>query len=455
MRKNENQQVLNCAEATGDNIENCFSTMFPFPKFYQIVAVFFFCLCIYHSNLDDINQFDTVPAPYVAWSFVHEHNFDLNEHVPLLQKYCGSVIVRGPRGHWVSKFPVGSAIMAIPHYAVCSLFVDNIPKKTRMLRLGKLVAATYCALATAIFFIITSLLFGKSSFLITGLFGFGTTVYSTGSQALWAHGPAVFWVCSALYFLLIFRNSSLCRQGIFAGLSLGMGVLCRPTVGILLATFVVCFIFYKKTKLALGIVLGSILPVGFLIVYNFFYTGYIFSGGYGAEDHAWSTPLYIGLAGLTISPSKGLFFYTPAVAIAVYGIVKFISHSKTIPQSQRHVLFAGLLGAIFTTIFYAKWHHWMAGWSYGPRFLTEIMPIVCLFFGIGYKYLTSKWTRILAILLVCLSIAVHFVGVFADDGAWNSRHFTAFHTLNFFQFQDNQILSSFIEVVRWLLGLFA
>ncbi|MHC4453289.1 MAG: glycosyltransferase family 39 protein [Planctomycetota bacterium] len=243
MGKNDNHQVRNCTKTTKNNIENEFSTKFPSPKIYQIIAVFFFCLFIYHLNLDDHNQVDTVPAPYVAWSLIHERNFDLNEHVPSLQKYCGRVIICGPYGHWISKYPVGSAIMAIPHYAVCSLFLDKVPKKSRMMRLGKLVAATYCALATAIFFIIARRLFGNSSLLITALFGFGTNVWSTSSQALWAHGPAVFWVCNTVYFLLIFRSNSLYKQGIFAGLSLGMSILCRPTVVVLFATFLIWFIF--------------------------------------------------------------------------------------------------------------------------------------------------------------------------------------------------------------------
>ncbi|MHC4269738.1 MAG: hypothetical protein ACYSWS_01165 [Planctomycetota bacterium] len=201
--------------------------------------------------------------------------------------------------------------------------------------------------------------------------------------------------------------------------------------------------------------MGSILPVGFLLFYNFYYTGTIVSGGYGTDISEWSTPLYIGLAGLTFAPSRGLFFYTPAVVIAVYGIVKFISHFKTISQPQRHVLLAGILGTIFTIILYAKWYKWVGGYSYGPRFLTETMPIVCLFFGIGYKHLTSKWSQRLAAMLVYLSIAINFVGVFADDGAWHTRHYEGPHYLDMFQLQDNQILSSFFKIIRLIMGSFA
>ena len=71
-------------------------------------------LLAYHANFSTIYQVDTVPGPYIAWSLLHERDFDLDEFIPVLRKYCGLGLYFAPSGHWVSRYPPGNGIMALP-----------------------------------------------------------------------------------------------------------------------------------------------------------------------------------------------------------------------------------------------------------------------------------------------------------------------------------------------------
>lgn len=416
-----------------------------FPRTWKVILVFLISLGVYHANLRDNSGVDVVPPGYVAWSLIHEGNFDLTEHLSSFG-YMGEYVIpmglvkRGAFGDWISKVPPGSAIMAVPFYGVLSLVSKEMPEVTRMLAVGKTAAATYCALATAIFFIIAARIVPGAAVWSTVLFGFGTTVWSTASQALWTHGPTVFWLSVAL---LVLTTEQVSRGwlGVVAGFALGMAVVCRPTEAVLLVGLCGWLMISKNRGLAIRVGLGSILPVGLLTLYNAYYTGSLVAGGYGADASRWSMPLWIGLAGLTVAPSRGLLFYTPAVVVALFGAIKLFSRGSWLSPIRRNVLIGASLGAGLTVIMYAKWFAWWGGWSYGPRHLTEITLIVSLLFGIGYLYLPSARARRLAVILVWLSVAIHFVGVFGHDDwyTWSKRHYQEPYGADLFQVRDTQI----------------
>ena len=404
-------------------------------------------LVLYHANFDDINQVDTVPGPYIAWSLLEEGNFDLDESIFRLRRHCSLGMRYGSSGHWVSRYPPGNGLMAVPVYALYRPFAGGFPGEDTMMRLGKFTGALYCALAAAVFFQIASSLFRRSRVLGTVLFAFGTTVWSTASQSLWGHGPAVFWVCVAM-FLLMVPKGRLHLRGLLAGGAFGMAIFCRPTVGVLLVGIAGWLLVSREYRLALGLCAGAAGPILALMAYNGYYAGSSLSGGYaeGATMSAWSTPLWIGLLGLTVSPSRGLLFFTPAVVVSVYGASRLIRNRTELCDANRRVLIGAMLGAVGTVILFAKWHAWWGGWSYGPRYLTEIMPIVCLLFCLGYLGLSSVWSRRTAVGLVILSVGIHFVGVVGYEDGWNARHFRTAHAIDVFDPTDPQILASLKEL---------
>jgi len=428
------------------------------PGGWKVAMVALVTLAVYLANADEIGTIDALPAPYMAWSMAREANFDLDEFVPALRKFCGPVeltryvIVYAPHSdRWISKFPPGSGIMAAPFYAVISLAVDDVPKRSRMLRAGKLVAAFYCALATGLFFAIATRLFPRARVPSTVLFAFGTTLWSSASQALWTHGPAVFWVTLAFFFLLALEGRDL-KRGLLAGFALSMAVLCRPTVVVLAVPVALCVAASREKRIFGGLCLGGLAPMALLAAYNWRYTGSLLSGGYGQQAAMWDTPLWIGVLGLTVSPSRGLLWYTPAVVVSAFGALVLARRAALSPQARR-VLAGGLVGSAFTILLYGRYTYWSGGWDFGSRYVAEIVPVVCLLFGLGYSCMHSRWARRGAVALVALSVGIHMLGVFVEDEGWYRRHYwAAEHDLDMFQPHDSQLVSAVRLVFSRLSG---
>ena len=97
-----------------------------------------------------------------------------------------------------------------------------------------------------------------------------------------------------------------------------------------------------------------------------------------------------------------------------------------------------------TLIFYARWHDWYGGWCYGPRFLCECIPTVCLVFALAYSSLASNWTRRLAIALIAISVFIHFAGVFGSraETSWYTRNEKQNNGRWLFSVQDTQIAAN-------------
>jgi hypothetical protein len=120
----------------------------------------------------------------------------------------------------------------------------------------------------------------------------------------------------------------------------------------------------------------------------------------------------------------------------------------------RGLLIAWLIAAGATVLFYARWYEWRGGWCYGPRFLCETLPILCLVFALAYADLRAGWQRWTAWGLIALSVAVHFVGVFGYSGyqEWQRRHALADQGRCLFALHDTQIEAHFRAVVGNLAG---
>ena len=174
-----------------------------------------------------------------------------------------------------------------------------------------------------------------------------------------------------------------------------------------------------------------------LVLYNQSHFGNSFGGGYLAEAGRWETSLSVGLTGLLVAPSRGLLIYSPALWLLPFGLWSLRSDSS-LSRLQRIVLAWWLLAALGTLFVYARWHMWWGGWSYGPRFLSEVMPLLGIFFALAYERLTTRFGtkgQFLAWALVLASVSVHYLGVFGHGSAW----MVGKHGGDMFSMADTQI----------------
>src|SRR5262249_46330585 len=150
-------------------------------------------------------------------------------------------------------------------------------------------------------------------------------------------------------------------------------------------------------------------------------------------------------AGLTVAPSRGVFVYSPALLIAFVGIAAV----RRSASNERALLVAGALAVVAAIAFYAIRHDWRGGWAYGPRYLCETLPIMCLLFAIGYESLALSGRR-LAIALVGVSVFVQLIGIagYGAHNPWHRRHDLNDHGWSLFSIHDTEIEAHARQTVR-------
>ncbi|MDK2971253.1 MAG: hypothetical protein PWP23_1008 [Candidatus Sumerlaeota bacterium] len=122
-----------------------------------------------------------------------------------------------------------------------------------------------------------------------------------------------------------------------------------------------------------GLTLGAF---ALLIVFNqwrFAGNATLLGGGYSdqPEGVALGTPLVVGLHGLLASPGKGLFFFSPALLLGVWGWSR-------LPAHYRWLGLAMLVAYLPFAWAMAKWQNWDGGWCWGPRHLVQLHAPIML-----------------------------------------------------------------------------
>ena len=129
---------------------------------------------------------------------------------------------------------------------------------------------------------------------------------------------------------------------------------------------------------------------------------------FGTRD-MFAGSLPVGLAGLTVSPSRGLLIYSPIVLVAGYGAIRHgdlssiaIVRISTMDDGRSTMddrcrcdllLRYVSLAAIAVLLTYSKFIAWWGGHGYGPRYLTDAMPFVGLLFAPGLLPIVERRSR--------------------------------------------------------------
>jgi len=250
----------------------------------------------------------------MPYTIIKEGNFNLDEF-PFLQD--ANYYTRKQNGHWVSKYPPGAPIMALPVYIfpiLTGLPVDS----PHVPCLEKLSASLLTALSAVFFFLAVKMLIGENWALFLALiYGTATCSWSVSSSSLYQHAPAQLLLTLTLYLLL--KGLSEVRFIKWAGLTLSAAFVCRPTAfvfGLILAAYVL----HKHRHQFHKFLLLALPPLILLALHNHFTYGSIFTQSYADEINWWSQPFYAGAFGSWLSPSRGLLTFTPIFIFSLAGV---------------------------------------------------------------------------------------------------------------------------------------
>jgi len=195
-----------------------------------------------------------------------------------------------------------------------------------------------------------------------------------------------------------------------------MAVVCRPTNVVVIAAFGVVALL-RGRRCALGFLAGAAPFAVVLVWYNLSVAGYI-AGGYAPYGgRVWETVAQgrwlEHLAGLLLSPGRGLLIYTPVVVWSVLGAVRSV-RSGIRPETAAC---ASIIAAyVLLTSF---WFNWWGGYSYGPRLLADMLPFAAALAVPVVTRPVSRWERLALVLTVAWSGIVQAGGVYRDTGRWN------------------------------------
>jgi hypothetical protein len=135
---------------------------------------------------------------------------------------------------------------------------------------------------------------------------------------------------------------------------------------------------------------------GVILGLNAWRFGRLLDTGYGdqPEGITFTTPLLAGLYGFLMSVGKGMFFFSPPLALAFWGLR---------PMLRRLPLFGGGLILVFLSFlcFQSCWRNWTGGWCWGPRHIMQIHALLAL--PIAF-WIAERWNAARRVTLICLTI---------------------------------------------------
>jgi hypothetical protein len=171
-----------------------------------------------------------------------------------------------------------------------------------------------------------------------------------------------------------FRSDSL--------LTVGVGLLALPL-------FVSRRELFSKHALV-RVVPPILVSVAFLLWYNEIRFGSLLVFGYGPNDK-YDTPILHGLTSLLTSPGVGLFVYNPLTIVGVVGVALILFGPRT--ERDRALGLLVVLLIVPRTLFFAKWHFWWGGDTWGPRFLLPVVALLSLMIVPVIRCSTNVITR--------------------------------------------------------------
>lgn len=387
------------------------------------------CLLVYNLNLRQIGAGDTLSARYLPLILLHDGTLELSEQAHLVARghplaleaqrpagAAGKVAYLEPRAYWMmrtrehllaSVYPVVTPLLVAPLYFPAVAWLDahgwEQPQVDRVAELmEKLAASILAATASVLIYLVFRREGNRWSVPLALAFAFGTETWMISSQALWQHGTGELLIALAL--LLVLAPASRVRTVLLGAVCVLMAANRPPDA--LVAVAIGIFVVWRCWRSAAWLFAGAAIPLAALLYYNLGFIG-LLAGGYGLVrppqnffQHDWS-----GLAGLLLSPTRGLLVFSPFLILVPAGLARRLRS----PGSR--ALAAALGGAIATQIVLYAMVDWRAGACWGPRYMTDILPILAWMIAPAAPAL-RPFARGMFALAIAVSVCVQAVGAF-------------------------------------------
>jgi hypothetical protein len=241
-------------------------------------------------------------------------------------------------------------------------------------------------------------------------FLFGTSVWSTASQALWQQTPSVLFQSIGVWFLL--RGKRKGAASVAPGALFFSAATAARQNDALAAIVFTIFVLIQYRAVLFKWIAWAIPPAVLVVWYNAVYNGSPLVFGYqdGVGQYL-SFPKIEALLGLLISPSRGLFVYSPFLILGIVGVW----YARL--ERERLFYWSAALISVLMYVTLSMWNDWMGGWGYGTRMLTDLLPYISLLM-IPVVTRLDRWGNLVFAVSVAYSGFVHSLGLWDYGGAW-------------------------------------
>ncbi len=399
----------------------------------RVIALLLFLFVLIAQTQFPIHQTvgDAVWNLPTAFSLVYEGNIDLKEYQTLIDQFPNlGYTLHDVNNTPYNTYPVGASLFAVPFVAVAgwisntfqSVDLHALSQQMILINLDMLIACVTVAATAALLYLIARLYLANApALLIAMIFAFGTTALSVASRGLWQHGPSMLMLTITLCALLRAQRSPAFLT--LAGFTLAFAYIIRPTnsVSVIVLTLYVLLRFRLQI---IRFIVGAL-----LISLPFFYLNITVYGQVFAPYFVsyFLPSLSVGgwleaLLGNLVSPSRGLFIFSSVLLFSLVGI-----GFKVRKRSMNGLDTALVLILVLHWMLMSLYLNWWAGYSFGPRYMTDVLPYFAFFLIPVFADLPSLsrlrfWlvTTLLAITIFA-SVAIHFRGSSeVATQTWNS-----------------------------------
>jgi hypothetical protein len=333
-------------------------------------------------------------------------------------------------GHWYNSYPIGVPVLAAPLVVAEFEILRALQPVLRRIhvvqpvvngflhddyelahdRFEEEAASFLLALAAVVMYFIARQFLGVApSVWLALLFALATSAYSVAGRALWQHTPSMLLLAIIIYMFLAAEDRPALAG--WVGLPVALSYTVRPTDSLFVAVFTVYVFLRHRAYFWRYLLAAAPVAIAFVgyneSVYHAILSPYYRTSLDGLLPRYWGK-LGVGLAGNLVSPSRGLFVYTPVFLFSIWSMVRGKWRTPLAPW------LAGLVLAHWIAVS-AYIANWWAGDSYGPRFFTDLTPVFVAFL-IPYFHdwrALARPVRVVFVALAIVGLAMH------QRGGWS------------------------------------
>ncbi|WP_395639748.1 hypothetical protein [Pseudolysinimonas sp.] len=353
----------------------------------------------------------------VAWNLLTTGSLDLSGLPAVEALESRGDLVNGPDGSLLPFFPWPPMLFALPGAVLLALAgIDpatlsiSDPNETWLVEVPT--AALLVAVTTVL---LRRLVLDAGERWSTPLvanvvalaFAFTTIAWSAGSRALWQQTVSMLVIVLTL--LAVQRRS---RRGAWPwliGVFAALALVTRPTNAVFVLPLVVWMIGVDRPNVVRGLLGGAAVLTPFVliswVVYGAVLPPYYLPTRLG-DVPVWGLAESLGVH--LVSPGRGLLIYVPIVVLAVAGLVIRIRGRSL--RSLDVVLIVAVLAQIAVIAKFGSTN----GFTYGPRLLLDIVPLLALLAAPAFTALRpARWT-VLRVFAATGVVAVLGWGLFVN-----------------------------------------